>query len=109
MAGAAQAMERQISLTTTGGGAAARHWASLALLFQTDDSTPDIEFFTDLNADFMTTVDVIKANELFIEDFTDLLPFLNNFWHYEGSMTTPDCRETVNWYVNKKLIRINSK
>ncbi len=35
-----------------------------------------------------------------------LLPKNKNYYHYEGSLTTPPCSETVLWFVLKEPIRI---
>ena len=32
-----------------------------------------------------------------------------NILHYEGSLTTPNCDEIVNWFVNTEVIYINPK
>ncbi len=34
------------------------------------------------------------------------MPGSADFYHYEGSLTTPTCDETVNWYVFKEIINI---
>lgn len=36
----------------------------------------------------------------------DLLPVNKSFWHYEGSLTTPPCDETVQWFVFKEVLLI---
>ena len=38
----------------------------------------------------------------------DLLPDDLSYYHYEGSLTTPPCSETVQWFVMKKRIRVPS-
>ena len=38
--------------------------------------------------------------------YTDLLPQNRDYYHYEGSLTTPLCDETVQWFVLKHPIRV---
>nr|ABR53886.1 astrosclerin-2 [Astrosclera willeyana] len=38
--------------------------------------------------------------------YTDLLPRNRDYYHYEGSLTTPLCDETVQWFVLKNTIKI---
>ena len=37
---------------------------------------------------------------------TDLFPNSRDYYYYEGSLTTPDCCEIVQWFVFKNLIEI---
>ena len=43
-----------------------------------------------------------------VEDliYDDLLPSNRDYYHYEGSLTTPLCNETVQWFVLKNTINI---
>ena len=36
----------------------------------------------------------------------DLFPNNHDYYYYEGSLTTPDCNETVQWFVYKNLIEV---
>ena len=39
-----------------------------------------------------------------------LLPInLNNYYRYEGSLTTPPCRETVTWTLFPDLVDISAR
>ena len=40
--------------------------------------------------------------------FYELFPDDLSYYHYEGSLTTPPCSETVQWFVMKKCIRVPS-
>jgi len=49
----------------------------------------------------------IAINELDVElELEDLLPDteVEDYWHYNGSLTTPPCSQGVKWYVAKKHI-----
>ncbi len=49
----------------------------------------------------------VATNSLSVElEIEDILPSeeIKNFWHYNGSLTTPPCSEGVKWYVAQKNI-----
>ena len=78
-----------------------RQYGVLSFLFLEDNTVPDSDFFKRINDNFMVTPDAKKVMEFWMKEFTDLLPRFNDFWMYEGSTTSPECKETVNWYLNK--------
>ena len=43
---------------------------------------------------------VQRVNPSFSGDF--------NYWHYNGSLTTPDCTEAVRWIVAEKALQVTS-
>ena len=43
---------------------------------------------------------VQRVNPSFKGDF--------NYWHYSGSLTTPDCKEAVRWIVAEKALQITN-
>ena len=47
-------------------------------------------------------------SELEVEEFEydQLLPEDRNYFYYEGSLTTPPCNETVQWFVLKELLSV---
>ena len=43
---------------------------------------------------------VHRINPTFKEDF--------NYWHYNGSLTTPDCNEAVIWMLAEKPLEVTT-
>ena len=65
---------------------------------------PIMGIFAKLNASMITRVNAkIDIQNIII---TDLFPSNRDYHYYEGSLTTPNCDETVQWYVFKDLIRV---
>ena len=69
-------------------------------------SMPISGIFADLDASQITKVEE-KINVMDIV-LTDLLPKNRAYYFYEGSLTTPDCDEIVQWFVLKDLIKVPS-
>ena len=53
--------------------------------------------------------DAGDANTDVTIDFSSWKPDLNNFWHYEGSFTTPPCTEAVSFYILKGVASISQE
>lgn len=52
----------------------------------------------EVEADINLNKIVKRINPTFASDF--------NYWHYEGSLTTPDCNEAVQWHVVERPLQI---
>lgn len=50
--------------------------------------------------------DTVKLNDLFS---SDELHDVGNFYHYQGSLTTPPYTETVQWFVFKPIVEASPK
>ena len=68
----------------------------LAVIF--DSSKDEINHFFD---------QLLTGNEceIDLQKLIDIIP--NDFYHYQGSLTTPPCSEIVNWFVLKTPINIS--
>lgn len=47
-----------------------------------------------------------NTNEVDDIELTDMLPSDLDYYHYHGSLTTPPCNETVEWFLLKNSINV---
>lgn len=74
-----------------------------------DDGTEDNKFvkeITDLWDEGETGSSLTSVDMGYLHDSEDV--DCSDFWHYEGSFTTPPCTEGVNFYIVKKPIKISN-
>lgn len=68
--------------------------------------TPIEGIWEELNASRISAVGTnIQVQNIIM---TDLFPNNRDYYYYEGSTTTPNCNETVQWFVFKNLIEVPS-
>lgn len=80
----------------------------LGVLFALDENAEDIDFITSLHlanikTDHEEAITNVHLHELFAE-----ISGKEKF-NYQGSLTTPPCSETVEWFVVKEPLKINKK
>lgn len=74
-----------------------------------DDGTDDNKFvkeIIDLWNEGETGSSLTSVDMGYLHDSEDV--DCSDFWHYEGSFTTPPCTEGVNFYIVKKPIKISN-
>lgn len=80
-----------------------RDKAVVSIMFNVDENT---------NVNFFNSVDPINSNSQFTVNpektlgaFVDASPV---YYTYKGSLTLPDCSQSVNWYILQKPLGITS-
>ena len=91
-----------------------RNLAVLGFFFKEDSNATNIPFLESVNSmiEDGLNVETSTTGHNYTLDFFSLftqVPHVNMFWHYEGSLTTPPCTESVNWYMNNNYIKVNRK
>ena len=82
-----------------------------------DNGDQDTDWFTDIEEAAREIANVedpddqkeaYKTSTLTLGDLEKVLPDFKGFYHYKGSLTTPDCHEIVNWIVMKNVQYVTS-
>lgn len=61
---------------------------------------------------FLKKDETVTASNMFGSKDLDFSPYIKtnqNYYYYEGSLTTPPCTEAVNWLLSTKIVGINSE
>jgi len=88
--------------------------AVLGVMYEIDDSAADIPYLTQMLTAGSATGGVseyVTDNKITYGTVTlgDMLPDnTDDFYRYEGSLTTPTCNEEVQWTVFKTPVKVNS-
>ena len=86
-----------VTKKTTGIGTTGDSYAVLAIFLNALDSLP-MEGSIKVLYDNMPTADQ-QSNLVAGVNLTEFLPESLNYYHYEGSLTTPPCSEVVQWFI----------
>jgi len=79
-----------------------RDYAVLAFIFVADDSAELMPWLTKINENIdINDAEKTATYDFDLENFYSYVPVSSGFYHYIGGLTTPDCNEIVNWYINK--------
>ncbi|MGL5955507.1 MAG: carbonic anhydrase family protein [Brevinema sp.] len=77
----------------------------LGILFSEGEANPTFQKILDRTPP--THYEKIPLEKII--DITQLMPTNKAFYSYDGSLTTPECNETVNWIVFKESVPISSE
>jgi len=75
---------------------------------QDEQTSKELAFFRQMHFGNLPTVDQEKPVKGAVDLVSTFEPHLGGkYWHYQGSMTTPPCSETVHWYVMEKPAHVS--
>lgn len=94
--------------------------AAVGILFELDTNDNDNEYLNillnniSIIEDYNTSINLSQLNmyDMLMQDSTDSeteTDNYNEFWNYEGSLTTPPCDPIVRWYVLKNKLKISQR
>ena len=80
------------------------YYSVIGVFAQVDDSMPITGVWKQLNISAIQTY--LSTTPVTEFTYRSLLPSSLNYYHYPGSLTTPPCSETVQWFVLKETITV---
>ena len=81
--------------------------AVLGILLQGGATEADwFDFISDVADDYSSEVESSASLTQFVQRINPGYFDQFNYWHYEGSLTTPDCQEAVQWIVSERPLAI---
>ena len=95
-----------VSTKTTGSSTDYDAYTVIAVLLVSDSSLSVTDSWEELYDNIPT--DYGDNNTVSGLDIFDFLPSSFGYYHYEGSFTTPECNEVVQWFVLKNTVNVPS-
>jgi len=77
--------------------------AVIGLLFKEGNENIALKSFFDN----LSSIKTVKSKTTIDTDLSSLIPSNDAYYSYAGSLTTPNCRETVTWHVMKQIQEIS--
>ena len=83
----------------------------IGILFKEGQANKFIDEFLDLIPKTENSITPLKTGTVKLDDLfsSDELHDVGNFYHYQGSLTTPPYTETVQWFVFKPIVQASPK
>ena len=95
-----------VTRKTTGDATDDDAYTVMSVLLESDSSLSVTGSWLELYNNIPT--DYEDINSVSGLDVTEFLPTSMNYYHYEGSLTTPACSEVVQWFVLKNPVSVPS-